>query len=252
MDGTTGGQYLRKGELWSHLTQEMEEDLDLDNIVPMVIVENGVAQYDGGVTPDSLTPNVSDDMEDRAMEEETSTGLNMAIVDQSNLLDQLTPRGRWTARDGGQGVNSVSEEADNVGDFMDDDYEDQESVFGDIEAEFVLQKMTEKFAGAHEHHSVEGQHDAVRLHSLSQSLGFDIPRTSVLAIQVEQFEDFPSAASFPTADVAVPGYHYHIARRRMLSLSSPELCDEGGSQLAMESWYNRLWRWGREFRRRRL
>ena len=252
-DGTAGGQYLRKGELWGHLTQEMEQDLDLDNIVLLVIVEDGVAQYDGGVTPDSLTPDDNDDIGDKSTDTEAGPGINMVIADHSTLLDQLTPRGvrqqrRWAARDGGQGDNGVNDNAEDVG-YMDDDYEDQESVFGDIEAEFVLQRMGEKFTSVHKNHSVQGELVDVRL---SQSLDFEIPRTSALAIHVEQFEDFPSAASFPTEDVTVPGYNYHTVRRRMISLSSPELCDERGSQPALESWYNRLWRWGREFRRRRM
>ena len=235
----------------------MEQDLDLDDIVPLVIAEDDVAQYDGGITPDSLSHAASDNMEDRDMVEEIGPGLNMAIVDESTYLDdQLTPRGlrqrrRWTARDGFQGHNMVSDDAVDVDDYMDDDYEDLESVFCDIESEFALRRMTEKFASGHRHHSVEVVHDEFRLHRLSQSLDLDIPRTSALAIHVEQFEDFPSAASFPTEEIAVHGYNYHIARKRMLSLSSPALCDERGSQPAMDSWYNRLWKWGRGFRRRR-
>ena len=116
----------------------MEQDLDLDNIVPLVIAEEGVAQYDGGVTPDSLTHDDSDDISDNSTETETDPGIYMAIADDSTLLDQLTPRGlrqhrRWAARDGGQEDNGVNDTAKDVG-YMDDDYEDQESVFGDIEA----------------------------------------------------------------------------------------------------------------------
>ena len=174
-------------------------------------------------------------MEDIGMVEETGPGLNMAIIDVSTFHDdQLTPRGlrqqrRWTARDGFQGLSAD--------DYMDDDYEDQESVFGDNESEFTLRRMAEKFESGHRHHSVEVVHDEFRLHRLSQSLDLDIPRTSALAIHVEQFEDFPSAASFPTEEIAVHGYNYHIARKRMLSLSSPALCNERGSQPAMDSWY---------------
>ena len=42
---------MAKGELWSHLNEEMEQDLNLDNIVPLVVAEDGVAQYDVGITP---------------------------------------------------------------------------------------------------------------------------------------------------------------------------------------------------------
>ena len=132
-----------------------------------------------------------------------------------------------------------------------DDYEDQGSVFGDTEAEFMMKRMTGKFASGHKHHLVEGEHEFRWLHRLSQTLDIDVPMSSVLAVHVEQFEDFPSAASFPTEEVTVPGYHYHYVRKRMLSLSSPDLCDERGSRPALEAWYNRLWKWGREFRRRR-
>ena len=118
-------------------------------------------------------------------------------TDESTYLDdQLTPRGlrqrrRRTARDGLQGQYMVSDDNVDVDDYMDDDYEDQESVFGDIESEFTLRRMAEKFESGHRHHSVEVVHDEFRLHRLSQSLDLDIPRTSAMAIHVEQFKDFP-------------------------------------------------------------
>jgi hypothetical protein len=55
-DGSTGGQYLHLGRLWSHITPDVEAGLDLDDMVHMLPDDRGVMQYDGGVTPDSLTP----------------------------------------------------------------------------------------------------------------------------------------------------------------------------------------------------
>ena len=70
-------------------------------------------------------------------------------------------------------------------------------------------------------------------------------------MDVEKFDEFPSAASFPADDVDVPGYNYHLSRRRNMSFSSPVLCDDRQSQSAWQEWYGRMWRWGRKFRRRR-
>ena len=69
-DGMFGGQFLHRGSLWGHVTPEVEADLDMANIIPYVTADQDAAsgdearhegagqdvgQYDGGLTPDSLS-----------------------------------------------------------------------------------------------------------------------------------------------------------------------------------------------------
>ena len=67
-------------------------------------------------------------------------------------------------------------------------------------------------------------------------MNLDLPVNTGVKIQVEQFEDFPLAASFPVNDVRVPGYNYHLERKRILSLSAPELCDNRASPSSWNTW----------------
>ena len=91
-DGGAGGQYLWPGGLWSHVTPEFERRLDLENIVPLFPDAAEMAQYDGGVTPESLTSGESEMCQDDAF---------LEITDD---IDPMSPREvrqirRWLARD---------------------------------------------------------------------------------------------------------------------------------------------------------
>ena len=135
------------------------------------------------------------------------------------------------------------------GSFVDDNYSDQESVFGNGEMEYIVRSLDEKFTRAHDEHQTCSKYDrSARMFRLSQTLNLDIPQSSTTAIEVEQYVEHPSAASFPENDVEIPGYHYHLGRRRILSLSSPEL---HGERTSDATWRSRMWNWGRSFRRRR-
>ena len=67
-----------------------------------------------------------------------------------------------------------------------------------------------------------------------QVLDLEVRENSLLTV-VEKYKDVPSAASFPVDEVQVPGYHCHLARKRILSLSSPQLYDERQSDVAWQS-----------------
>jgi hypothetical protein len=216
-DGTTGGRYLRHGDLWSHVTSDVEVNLDLVDIVPVLPDGVLVAQVDGGVTPDSLTPE---------------SGSRAVSLDE--LVDQ-------------DGVSNVSNGSER-GEYLDDGYTDQESVFGDGEADFVYKGLFDKFVTSHSDRWAEPEQGR----RLSQALDLEVPVLPPCMVEVEKFIDFPSLASFPVEDVAVPGYNYHLVRRRTMSLSSPEICDDRQSRSAWQEWYERVWKWGRVFRRGQL
>ena len=58
-DGSTGGNYLHPGQpYWGLLTENQANRIALDKIAPTLGNER-VDQLDGGITPDSLTPDNS-------------------------------------------------------------------------------------------------------------------------------------------------------------------------------------------------
>jgi hypothetical protein len=236
--------------MWSHVTLEMEADLDLDNIVPGGQDGGVVVQVDGGITPESITP---EDVSTDTSREEICQDVAILELAEGSTGGQLSPREvrqlrRWKAQE----VQGQDEGHDlqTEGEFLDDGYTDQESVFGENESDFVYRRLFDKFVNGHTNYQTRPEtEEGARFYRLSQTLDFDIPVHSGVAVEVEKFEDFPSAASFPTEEVDVPGYNYHMSRRRVLSFSSPDLCDDRRSQSAWSHWYWRLWRWGREFRR---
>jgi hypothetical protein len=135
------------------------------------------------------------------------------------------------------------------GSFVDDNYSDQESVFGNCEMEYMARSLDGKFTRTHEGHHIGCESDInARMFRISQTLDLEIPRSSATAIEVEQYVEHPSAASFPENDVEIPSYHYHLGRRRIISLSSPELGEEMTSDA---TWRSRIWAWGKSYRRRR-
>ena len=135
---------------------------------------------------------------------------------------------------------------------MDNGYTDQESVFGGAESDLVFSGLFGKFASDHEnYYKPPDKERGGEIRRISEVLNLEVREDSLLTVQVEKYKDVPSAASFPVDEVQVPGFHCHLARKRILSLSSPQLCDERQSDIAWQSWYGRLWKWGREFRRRR-
>ena len=100
--------------------------------------------------------------------------------------------------------------------YIDDGYTYQDSLFGDTEAEFVLSRLQDKFSVSHRNYYGEQHVDpSVRAYRISEALDVAIPRDSEMAVTVEQFEDYPSAASFPSGDVGVPNYNYHLSRKRL-------------------------------------
>ena len=106
-----------------------------------------------------------------------------------------------------------------------------------------------KFTRTHEGHQIGSESDInAWMFRISQTLDLEIPRSSATAIEVEQYVEHPSAASFPENDVEIPSYHYHLGRRRIISLSSPELGEEMTSDA---TWRSRIWAWGKSYRRRR-
>ena len=180
--GEEGGQYLRKQGHWGYITDNEAENIDPDQMVAPI------AQVDGGVTPDSLTP---------------------------------------------------------AGSFVDDDYSDQESVFGDCEMEYLARSLDGKSTRTHEDQSRGSEYDRnVHLSRISQTMNLEL---RPMTIEVEQYMEFPSAASFPENDVEVQSYHYHLARGRVLSISSPELREERTSEA---TWLSRMTNWRKRWRRR--
>ena len=138
------------------------------------------------------------------------------------------------------------------GEFLDDGFTDQDSVFGDTEANFVLSQMQNKFTVSHANYYATPHVDLdASAYRLVETLDLDVREGSEMAVNIEMYKDYPSAASFPEYDVGLPGYNYHLVKKRLMSLSSPDLCEvsESGSVLDRIR-HSRLWRWGREFRRR--
>ena len=246
-DGTTGGQYLHQRGFWSHVTPEQEVALDLNNIIPYLPVVDEVVQYDGGVTPDSLT---TDDDSKNPEDENLDDG--QRVEDEHAVLSprEIRQRKRWMSKEQDDQVEMVGVATD--GEFLDDGYTDQESVFGSYgEPDVEYRRLFDKFGRGHENfQSLSEEERGARLHRISQTLDLDVTENAAMIVQVEQVVDYPSAASFPRDDVNVPGYHYHLARGRTLSLSSPDVCDDRDSLPAWRIWYSRLWSWGKEFRRR--
>ena len=121
-DGTTGGQYLYKAGLWGHVTPEVEAGIDLSKIVTYLTAGGDVGQYDGGITPDSLTTE-GDGM---------STGEECQSVGQ--LEDRLVTVDQATSED----------------EYIDDNYTDQESVFGESETEYSCGGVQQVYEGASE------------------------------------------------------------------------------------------------------
>ena len=250
--GLVGGQYLRQKGLWSHIDEDQVAEIDLDTLV----VENAIDQVDGGVTPDSLTPTSGSPQSNSDMKCH-----DMAILEpplsspryerqqfrwQHHRGEDRLPRGQVRSRS--YSLRSTNAMQIIEGEFVDDDYSDQESVFGDCEREHVLRSMFGKFSKQHDDHLAGSESNrTARLFRLSQTMDLEIPANSSMAVEIEKYDDNPSAASFPDDDVSIPGYHYHLGRRRIMSFSSPEINTVGTSD---STWRTRLWNWGRIFRRR--
>ena len=256
-DGNRGGQYLRPGGLWSYVTREAEESLDLDNIV--------MDQADDGLGEERSSEGSSDDVveeEDRYDPPAVEVAVRLHDPgDGPQTPREIRQQRRWVrqsvnsdeALEAGhptRGVDDIDDNTDGV--YIDDGYTDQDSVFGDTEAEFVLSRLQDKFNVSHRNYYVEQHVDpAVRAYRISEALDVAIPKGSEMAVTVEQFEDYPSAASFPNCDVGVPNYNYHLSRKRLQSLSAPDLCEQEETGSAWQRIrHSRLWKWGRTFRRR--
>ena len=250
--GTVGGQYLRPHGLWSHIDETQVPEIDLDNLV----VENAIDQVDGGVTPDSLTPTSGSPLSNIDMQCHDIAILEPPLSSprydrqqfrwQNHRGEDRLPRGQVRSRS--YSLRSTTGTQIMEGEFADDDYSDQESVFGGCEREHVLRSMVGKFSTQHDDYITGSEPDeSARLFRMSQTLNLEVPANSPMAIEIEQYDDNPSAASFPEDDVGVPGYHYHRGRRRIISFSSPEINEIGTSNT---TWRTRLWNWGKRFRRR--
>ena len=153
----------------------------------------------------------------------------------------------------GPHVQDLEEVGCDDGEFLDDGFTDQDSVFGDTEANFVLSQMQNKFTMSHANYYATPHVGLdASAYRLVETLDLDVRDGSEMAVNIEKYKDYPSAASFPEYDVGLPGTNNQFIRRRLMSLSSPDICEvsESGSVLDRIR-HSRLWRWGREFRRRR-
>ena len=138
--------------------------------------------------------------------------------------------------------------------YIDDNYTDQENVLGEDNDDdvFTCGALFNKFASGHQNFQVRAQPgDGAKLCRLSEALDLDTARSMSYFVEVEQYTEYPSAASFPKDDVMIPMYDYNLVQKRKLSLSSPDICDDQGSNSAWQVWGGRCWNWGRVFRRRR-
>ena len=80
----------------------------------------------------------------------------------------------------------------------------------------MVRSLDGKFTRAHDEHQIGPEYDRnARMFRISQTLDLEIPQSSATAIEVEQYVEYPSAASFPENDVEIPSYHYHLGRSRM-------------------------------------
>ena len=235
-DGSTGGQYLHYGGRWSYVNDAEMAVLELDSLVQVLPVV--VGQLDRGITPESLTP------------ESTSPpgNLDSAILDLDSPREVRQQR-RWqdvgeleeaavTPRHRSYSLRSMGANTALEGEFADDNFSDQESVFGQGERDFVLQRLDVMFSTDHTNFASSSEEDGdLRRQRLSQSLDLCLPKDT----------GYPSAASFPGSDfypVLTP------IRTRVLSFSSPDLYGEGQTASSWQEWKARLWGLGRELRRR--
>ena len=183
--GEEGGQYLRRQGHWGYIDEAQAKNINLD-LMDAPIAE--IDQVDGGITPDSLSPE---------------------------------------------------------GSFVDDDYSDQESVFGNCEMEYFAKSLEGKSNRTHADHLSGSEYDRdAHLSRISQTMNLEL---RPMTIEVEQYTEFPSAASFPVNDVEIPCYHYHLGRGRVLSISSPELREE---RISEATWLGRMANWRKRWRKR--
>ena len=150
MDGRSrGGKYLHQGGPWGHVNEDEIDEIDLEGLQRDVQTE--VGQIDGGITPESLTDDSQEDhhRHDWAI-------LELACSSPKEKRQQL----RWQGIEADEErhlqprsrIYSLRSTTNNPvldGEFVDDEYSDQESVFGTGESDFVYRKLFDKFSTAH-------------------------------------------------------------------------------------------------------
>lgn len=87
------------------------------------------------------------------------------------------------------------------------------------------------------------------MHRLMRSLDLDVPVNTGYVLNVEQWDGYPSAASFPMDNLGMPA-RIISGRARVMSCSSPELGDERESASSWQIMRDRLWKFVRGRRRR--
>ena len=118
-------------------------------------------------------------------------------------------------------------------------------MFGNCEMEYFAKSLEGKSNRTHADHLSGSEYDRdAHLSRISQTMNLEL---RPMTIEVEQYTEFPSAASFPVNDVEIPCYHYHLGRGRVLSISSPELREE---RISEATWLGRMANWRKRWRKR--
>ena len=165
-NGEVGGFYFRPGDAWS-IMEDQEQLLQLD----------------GGITPDSLTPDTSPSKTDGF----DSGGDSHAVLPHD---DVDTPRQtRYKNRehdkkradgDKSNRVNRVynlrSATANPIDEFLDENYSDMDSVFGETQENFIDQFVMSRTVGEHANLGIPTgmQLHRERVHSLTEYLDIEL------------------------------------------------------------------------------
>ena len=134
-DGSVGGNYLHPGEpYWGLLSvhQATAGHLDLGSLSPF-LRSDGVSQLDGGITPESLTPEESHNESSAVLELESSSELGSECIPQHNFqkvrVHSLHP--------------STSNPIPTNDEYIDKKKSDQGSIFGETANEYFINSSIE-------------------------------------------------------------------------------------------------------------
>ena len=127
-DNSVGGNFLKPEEpYWGLLTENQARTLDLENVEPFLNI--AIDQVDGGITPDSLTPDESSN--------ESTALLELAEPDAKNLPQHL-PRKLRVRSLHPSTANPLTVDDDQ---YIDENLSDQGSIFGNTADEFFLKNL---------------------------------------------------------------------------------------------------------------
>ena len=214
-DGSVGGNYLHPGEpYWGLLSvhQASAGHLDLSSLSPFL---NGdeVSQLDGGITPDSLTPEESNNESSAVLELETSSELDSECIPQHNLqkvrVHSLHP--------------STSNPIPTNDEYIDEDFSDQGSIFGETANEYFINNLLEASLPPPTNGELieeatvpdeEDINDAIQMHHLSQVHDLEVDNN---------WNCYPLLGY---QDQIIPGRKYRIPRliiKEVRSVSEPDV-----------------------------